>query len=722
MSDILLITPPFTQFNTPYPATPFLKGFFNSQGISSAQVDLSLETILAILTKEKLEEWFLWAGKQELTDRGMKRMLNLKQEYLLWINPVIRFLQGKEQSLAFNIVKGKLPQGKRFEQMVDTEWLFGEMGIEDHAKYLATLFLEDIGDFITQIIDPNFGFSRYAEHIGIKAYDFEVIGENVANNTNLTEVMFEILQKHIELHQPKLLALSIPFHGNLIAGLQCAKYVKENYPEIKISLGGGWVNTEIRQLNEPGLFTWVDFVCLDDGELPLLRIMQHINGEVGQEKLVRTFICYNGEVNYINDTSAKDFSHDKTGTPDYSGLKLSNYFSVLEVANAMHRLWSDGKWLKLMVAHGCYWAKCSFCDTSLPYIKEYRQADAKVLCDRMETMMGQTGLSGFHFVDEAAPPHILKALSLEIIERGLNIQWWANVRFEKAFNRGLCQLMAKAGCIAVSGGLEVAADRLLAKMQKGVTVGQVSAVCRDFQQSGIMVHAYLMYGFPTETAQETIDSLEVVRQLFELQLIQSGYWHRFAMTVHSPVGINPQDFGAIKQELPDYAFAQNDVGHDDPQGAEHEKFSFGLRKALYNYMHGQCFDFPLQDWFDFTVPHTIMPPNYIKKELRKQAKSMVHKPTAQVFWLSSLPNILPGKKGIKKMYFDINWGTELLEMPATTTNWLFEQLMQITESPKHCIAFQEFQASYEEQHQHHFGKFLKSEAWEKLQTLGIVVV
>lgn len=63
-------------------------------------------------------------------------------------------------------------------------------------------------------------------------------------------------------------------------------------------------------------------------------------------------------------------------------------------------------------------------------------------------------------------------------------------------------------------------------MEKGVTIAQVARVTDGFTQAGIMVHAYLMYGFPTQTTQETIDSLEVVRQLFQAGIVQSGYWHR----------------------------------------------------------------------------------------------------------------------------------------------------------------------------------------------------
>jgi radical SAM superfamily enzyme YgiQ (UPF0313 family) len=120
--------------------------------------------------------------------------------------------------------------------------------------------------------------------------------------------------------------------------------------------------------------------------------------------------------------------------------------------------------------------------------------------------------------------------------------WWTNIRFEKTFSYDLAKLLKASGCIAVAGGLEVASDRLLAMMKKGVTVSQVARVADAFTQAGIMVHAYLMYGFPTQTAQETIDSLEMVRQLFLNEALQSGFWHRFAMTSHSPVGLNPAQF------------------------------------------------------------------------------------------------------------------------------------------------------------------------------------
>src|SRR6476620_9245735 len=177
----------------------------------------------------------------------------------------------------------------------------------------------------------------------------------------------------------------------------------------------------------------------------------------------------------------------------------------------------------------------------------------------MEALIAETGQTGFHFVDEAAPPAGLRALAERLIERKVVCTWWGNIRFEKTFTPKLAALLARSGCVALSGGLEVASDRLLERMQKGVTVAQVARVTRALTDAGIMVHAYLMYGFPTETAQETIDSLERVRQLLAAGVVQSGFWHRFAMTAHSPVGKNPAKYQVAAVGPEPAGFAWNDL-------------------------------------------------------------------------------------------------------------------------------------------------------------------
>jgi radical SAM superfamily enzyme YgiQ (UPF0313 family) len=285
----------------------------------------------------------------------------------------------------------------------------------------------------------------------------------------------------------------------------------------------------------------------------------------------------------------------------------------------MHRLWSDGRWNKLTVAHGCYWKKCSFCDVTLDYISRYDTVAAETLADRIQSIVAETGQTGFHFVDEAAPPKGLKALAEELLRRKLGISWWGNIRFERSFTPELCQLLADSGCIAISGGLEVASDRLLQLMKKGVSVEQVARVTRAFSDAGILVHAYLMYGFPTQTVHDTVDALEYVRQLFAEGCIQSGFFHRFTCTVHSPVGQHPEEYGITLLPQWPVTFARNDIGFTDPTGVDHEALGVALNKALYNFMHGIGLETDVRQWFSGKVPRPRVSPHCISRALSRSA-------------------------------------------------------------------------------------------------------
>jgi radical SAM superfamily enzyme YgiQ (UPF0313 family) len=385
-------------------------------------------------------------------------------------------------------------------------------------------------------------------------------------------------------------------------------------------------------LRDPRVFDYFDYLTLDDGERPLLNLLTRLSGRPAG--LVRTYLRRGDEVVLENDLTQHDIPQGNTGIPTYEGLPLDHYVSLLEMLNPMHRLWSDGRWNKITVAHGCYWKKCSFCDVSLDYIGRYDKPSTDLIIERIRSLIAETGETGFHLVDEAAPPAGLRALAKRLIAEKLTITWWGNIRFEKTFTPELCRLLAQSGCVAVSGGLEVASDRLLELMKKGVTVEQVARVTRAFTDAGVMVHAYLMYGFPTETVQDTIDALERVRQLFAAGCIQSAYWHRFTATAHSPIGLNPEAYGITLRPPENILFAHNDVDFEDPVGTDHDLLGSGLRKALYNYMHGVGLDVDVREWFDppqgarskggrrgsrrgafIGVPRTTVPPDLIDQFL-----------------------------------------------------------------------------------------------------------
>lgn len=701
-ASVFLFTPPFTQLNTPYPATAYLKGFLNTKNIRSYQADLGIETILAIFHRQGLEQIFDEAARAGKFSPNAATIFHRRKDYLRVIEPAVAFLQGKQPTLAARIcTRDFLPEASRFEQVDALRESFGDMGITDKAKFLATMFLEDLSDFINEVIDPHFGFSRYAEKLGRSASSFDQLYEALQQPAGLIDgFMLDILDRKMQAIQPALVAISVPFPGNLFAAFRCAAHIRKNYPFAALAMGGGFPNTELRSLKDPRVFEFFDYITLDDGEAPLEALVDFLATDRSGNKLKRTFVRRNGDVVYVNDPSINDYRQAATGTPDYSDLPLTDYISAIEVVNPMHSLWSNGRWNKLTMAHGCYWGKCTFCDISLDYIRLYEPIAAAQICDRMEAIIEQTGETGFHFVDEAAPPALMRSLALEILRRGLVVSWWTNIRFEKSFTRDLCLLLKASGCIAVSGGLEVASDRLLQLIQKGITVQQVAQVNRHFTEAGIMVHAYLMYGFPTQTAQETIDSLEMVRQMFAAGVLQSAFWHLFTMTAHSPVGMEPARFGVSRQSDQPGLFANNDLEHIDPTGADHMQFAFGLRKSLHNYLHGRCLQDPLHKWFDFKTPKTKVVADFIQKALAET--NITYNPDAKLVWLGELPEIsrfTQSKNGQHRDMVSLQFtgarDNPKVQLPAAQGEWLYRQLEGLSVQHKKRLTLGELRGNYE---------------------------
>jgi len=647
----LLITPPMVQLNTPYPATAYLTGFLRMHaanlGLEVTQADASLGLFLRLFSgplierlAHELRRRARAMGKKAPVPPSIEHFLAHAERYIDTVEPTIRFLQRRNPSLALRIIgRTFLPEGPRFEQLspitsgepdAQLAAAFGALGTTEQACHLASLYVDDLADVWRKGIDPRFDLARYGERLAASAASFDPLHEALTDEPTLVDTALDELTHELMATPPDVVAVTVPFPGNVYGAFRMAQTIREVAPHTTLILGGGWVNTELRSLRDPRVFDYFDYITLDDGERPLLNLLTRLSGRPAT--LVRTYRRKNGEVVLETDVTQHDIPQSDTGIPTYDGLPLDRYVSLMEMLNPMHRLWSDGRWNKITLAHGCYWKKCSFCDVSLDYIGRYDKPSTDIVIRRIRSLVEETGETGFHLVDEAAPPAGLRSLAKQLIAEKLTITWWGNIRFEKTFTPELCQLLAQSGCVAVSGGLEVASDRLLELMKKGVTVEQVARVTRAFTDAGVMVHAYLMYGFPTETVQDTVDALERVRQLFAAGCIQSAYWHRFAATAHSPIGLNPHSYGITLRPPQNILFAHNDVEFDDPTGTDHDFLGSGLRKAVYNYMHGVGLDTDVREWFDppshphprrggkrrrnvHGVPVTTVPPDLIDQFL-----------------------------------------------------------------------------------------------------------
>jgi Radical SAM superfamily len=723
---VLLLIPPLTQLNTPYPSTAYLTGFLRGRRITAFQADLGIEMVLRLFCRSGLQAVFEQVHKCDNALPGEARqMLAMEPAYLNTIDPVIEFLQGRNPSMALHLARpGFLPQGPRFAGHGRRSATSRTLSEQDRAKRFATLYLEDLADLIQATVSPHFSLSRYAEHIARAASSFDTIIEAVTAPPTLTDrLMLDALWEHIEHVDPSLACLTVPFPGNLYGAFRIAHSIKSRRPDITIAFGGGYANTELRRVSDSRVFDYVDYVTLDDGERPLLSLIEHLAGARQSTQLCRTFLRDNNRVVFENDPSAREFSMDEVGCPTYSGLTLDRYLTILDSTNPMHRLWSEGHWNKLTVAHGCYWKQCAFCDVGLNYISRYEMTPTDRLIQQIEQLIAETGCRGFHFVDEAAPPAALKSLALALLEKNITISWWGNIRFEEAFSPDLCRLLAASGCIAVTAGLEAASDRLLETIKKGITVDQTALVAAAFKDAGILVHAYLMYGCPSETVQETVDSLERVRQLFAEDLIQSAFWHRFTATAHSPIGLKPAAHGLHILGPEFQGFAENDLLHHDERGKTPEWIGEGLRRSMLNYLEGRGLTLDVRRWFDHAVPKPRVSSMWVHRLLRDRMIEDDPQAERRFVWLGGQP--LCERVGKRtRLILPGHISDQTITLADQQAQWLDDLIRQSTpedNSSKPYPLLRETKTTFPGTMKE-FEIYLGTTAWKKVRNAGLLLV
>nr|MDA3838111.1 B12-binding domain-containing radical SAM protein [Candidatus Delongbacteria bacterium] len=604
-----------------------------------------------------------------------------------------------------------LPLGKTVSSALDNN----EFNIppEDHAKYLASLFIDDIFTFYNEL-SSGYELSKYQEKLGINASTFNKIYNFVIGPEDVvTETMYSVLDE-MELNDYQLVGISIPFPGNLAAGLKTAKYIKSKFPQIKIALGGGYVNTELRKISETRIFEFVDFISLDDGEKPLLSIIDLIENKITENELCRTFILRNGKVTFIDNYENSTISPLELGIPSYEGLPLDKYFSLSESLNPMYKLWSVRNMNKLRLAYGCYWHKCKFCDTSLPYINKFKMMPVDILIKQIKKMIEETNVNSFHFVDEAIPPSLAVELAIRLIQENINIEWWGNIRLEKEFTEDVCKLLSHSGCIAMVAGLESGSDVTLKAMNKGINLEQAVEVCYNFSSNNVLVHTYLIYGFPGESEQDLINSAEASRQMFKAGIVDSAYWHRFSLTCHSDVYRNKEKYRIKIFNDKVNPFANNDVKYIDLDNKNIDNYSSGLKKLVYNLMLGSCLDNDIQSWFEFKVPKPSQKKNIVEHILDNL--SILVSMKKRLLWLGgniNFENDILSAEGIEELVE--------FELPDSLGKWL-KIIIGKAAVGNDLFTLADAEKLFPDDMEFSFEDILNNELWEDLNNAGLILI
>jgi hypothetical protein len=280
---ILLLTPPMVQLNTPYPATPVLTGFLKEHGVEAHQADLSLEVALRLFTPETVDAALAHIPFGRVP-RKLKPFAAHSREYRENVAPVIRFLQGAAPELAWRFAHpGSLPEGPHFRELTPDDEsdpeetllaLCGQQGIEARAKIRASLFLDDLAGYLAEALDRDFAFARYAEHLAVAAPSFDPILRRLKGKPSyIDEILDGLVAEQLRRFKPDFVGVTVPFPGTVYGAFRIAQAVRRLAPEVKTLLGGGYVNSELRDLTDERVFDYFDFISYDEGFAPLLGIL-----------------------------------------------------------------------------------------------------------------------------------------------------------------------------------------------------------------------------------------------------------------------------------------------------------------------------------------------------------------------------------------------------------------------------------------------------------------
>ncbi|MEK7279630.1 MAG: radical SAM protein, partial [Nitrospirota bacterium] len=244
------------------------------------------------------------------------------------------------------------------------------------------------------------------------------------------------------------------------------------------------------------LFTLVDSFILFEGEYPLLRLIEELEGQRDFKSVPNMVYSKEGHT-YINEPFYIG-DPKELPTPDYDGFPLRQYHTPRLV-------------LPLQTSRGCYWRRCAFCNLHLDHLT-YRSRPIDMVMEDIATLKKKYDTDFFFFSDEAVPIPTLKKISERVIEERLDIKWTGGVRFEQALTKETLSKMSEAGCLKLVFGLESFSQRVLDLMGKGTSTSDIRRIVDDCLDAGIALHLYIIVGFPSETEEEAKETFLFVMQ------------------------------------------------------------------------------------------------------------------------------------------------------------------------------------------------------------------
>lgn len=480
---VSLLFPPTWHPSQPYLSLPSLTGFLAQAGITNVtQRDLGIELLDTVLTQKYGEEVYarlVEKARKLERERTGETGPSSAEHYTRVVEALDRF-----PYLIDRIEPAK--QSLRGEEFYELErYREGLFLIDKWLELVSTLY------FPTRMTVVDNQFSSYS------IYSSKDIAKAIRDEEQNPYI--ELIRAHILpsilAEQPDLVGVSITATSQIIPGLTLCRLIKETSPAVHLTIGGSIFTRLVDNLRRcASLFELTDDFIVFEGETALLELINQLDGKRDFTKVPNLIYRQNGKIAVNQPFYSENIN--ELPAPNYDGFPLGRYLAPETV-------------LPVQFSRGCYYKDCAFCALTLDH-QNFRQKDPGKTAEDLQMLSEKYHTPYFFFTDECLALSPTKRLCQQILGRNLHIRWTAEMRFEKNLSRDLLTQMRDAGCLKIVFGLESFNQRVMDFMKKGITQASVRRVTEDCLDLGVAIHCYIIVGFPTETEEEALETMDFI--------------------------------------------------------------------------------------------------------------------------------------------------------------------------------------------------------------------
>ena len=572
-----LVFPGFWTCSAPYLSLPSLTAFLRMHGKDVEQIDLNLEFTDRILSKDFLDYCLhKYEDIVEIDDQQVVPYLDAigkyvcenieEQKNIMRSNEALDILVYEKCcyfiAMAFSIINAAFP---------------GEA--VDHYTYDSTYDRDSFSSILKCAQDA------YSESTG-----------------SLVQLLTSYYIDDL-IDGADLIGISLTGINQIIPSFVLAGMIKKKNPAIKIVLGGSVPTRWFADRNNlPNIFEFVDYVIVNEGEVPIVALVDYLEGRSSIQDVPQLF--------YLNDNKEITYNNLPISNPEICALPTP-VFNKADIGRYLSPVPS----LPLLGCRGCYWCKCTFCDHSFVYNNDYRPANVdKVLFD-INNYIDEYNVRYINFRDEAMSPSGLLVLSNRLIEDGADIKWSTDARLDRGLTYDILKTAHKAGLSILFFGLESINNRVIKLMNKGTHVDVSKRILTDAKMVGIGAHCFFICGFPTETIEEYQETVDFV--IRNKDIIACQGCSEFSLGKHSPIAKEPEKYKIriLDKDYPDSASLNYKFERIDVDNEYEEK-----RKAAYSNVTKHLFTYAQRVLCLLFREHWVIYWDHIEETLKKASE------------------------------------------------------------------------------------------------------